>query len=886
MELLERGDALSALMECHRERGRVVLVAGEAGIGKTALVTAFTAEVGGGVLWGGCDALRTPRPLGPLRDIARAAGGELARVMAAESAAHDRYGAFLDMLAAGRTVVVEDAHWADEASLDLLVFAARRIAGTAGLLIVTYRDDELGSDHLLLGVLGSLAGERYARRIRLRPLSAEAIAGLAEPYGMDAGEIHARTGGNPFFVTEVLGEPGEPVPATVRDAVLARAAGLDAAARAALDVVAVIPDHVELSLFDAPSASTGSAGVVTSSDVDGSGGFGQEGGLGLGSMRAALDACVGAGMLVGAGNSVRFRHELARISVEGAIAPVRRASLHAMVLARLAASPGSDPARLAYHAEEAGDCPAVLAYAPVAAERAAAAGAHRQAADQYARARRFGPDLTGAEAAGFPLREWAELLERDATACARVDRNATAVESSGAALELWRQVGDTNRQIVLLARRSDYLWGAGETGAARASVRAALAMVDLSRPGPAQAAAATWSAALLMLTRDIPGAIEVGTRAIALAEQVGDTRLLARALDVVGSALWFDEPDAAESTLLRSLEVARRAGDDGAAATAMVNLGSGAGEIRRYDLAEHWLRECLAWCEERGLDGNHRYATAWLGRVLFERGRWAQAAELLDVSLPARMVVSRIVALTVRGRIGVRKGEPDGVTVLEEAWELAVPTMDLQSLWPVAAGLAEAAYLSGRPADVPSLVAGTYDQAVRLGHRWAADELGYWLHHAGSNSVTGRSGETPYAHDMAGDWRGAERAWERLGCPYEAAVARAASDDVTELLTALARLQRLGARPAAELVAQKLRGLGMNRRPRRATLAHPAGLTTRQHDVLVLLREGLRDAEIAARLHISTKTVGHHVSAVLAKLGVRTRQDAARWKDGEPPRQI
>lgn len=855
MDLLEREEALAALVECGRERGRVALVAGEAGIGKTALVRAFAAGIDGGVLWGGCDALRTPRPLGPLRDIARAVGGELARVMAAGAGRYDRYGAFLDVLAAGRTVVVEDAHWADEATLDLLVFAGRRIGDTSGLLIVTYRDDELGADHPLLGVLGSLAGQRSIRRIPLRPLSAAAVARLAEPYGMDPAEIHARTGGNPFFVTELLGEPGPTVPATVREAVLARAARLDMDARAALDAVAVIPDQAELSLF---------------------------GGSGQGDVRAGIDTCVRAGMLVGRGTSVGFRHELARLSIEQDIAPGKRIALHAMVLAWLEKRPESDPARLAHHAEEAGNGPAVLAHAPVAAERAAAAGAHRQAAEQYARAVRFAADVAAVQSAGFSLGDRAELLERHAAAYARVDRNAEAAESSGVALELWRRLGDTDREVALLARRSDYLWGSGRSRAAHASVQTALAMTDPDRPGPGLAAACTWSAVLRMLGRDIPGAIDVGTRAIALAEQVGDAQLLARALDAVGSAQWLADPDQAEPTLLRSLEVARRAGDDAAVGTAMVNLGSGAGEIRRYGVADHWLRACVAWCEERGLDSNHRYATAWLGRVLFERGRWTQAADLLAASPPAQLVHSRIVALTVLGRIGVRRGDPDGAAVLEEAWELAVPTTDLQRLWPVAAGLAEAAYLSGRAADIPPVVAQTYHQAVRLGHRWGTGELGYWLHHAGAASPGGR---TPYALETMGDWRGAERAWKRLGCPYEAAVARAASQDATDLLAALDQLQRLGARPVAELIARRLRVLGVNRRPRRATLAHPAGLTARELDVLALLREGLGNADIAARLHIANKTAGHHVSAILAKLGVRNRQEAARWKDGEPPPQ-
>ncbi len=843
MGLLEREEALAALAECHGEGGRVVLVAGEAGIGKTALVAEFAERVDGGMLRGGCDALRTPRPLGPVRDIARAAGGELARVMVAESARYDRFGAFLDVLAEGRAVVIEDAHWADEATLDLLVFAGRRVAGTPGLLVITYRDDEIGPDHPLLGVLGSLAGA-HARRITLRPLSRKAVARLAGPYGMDPRELHARTEGNPFFVSEVLGEPGPTVPATVRDAVLARAARLEPAAREALDAAAVVPDRAELYLFG---------------DLDG------------------VDACVRAGMLVGEpqGTRVRFRHELARLAVEQVISPSRRVALHAAVLERLAARPESDPARLAHHAEEAGDGPSVLVHAPVAAERAAAAGAARQAADHYARALRF--------ADGLPPHDLAELLESHESACATADVNAAAMESSRRALEMWQALGETDRAASALARRSNYLWRSGRTEAAYDSLEEALALLDPDEPGQAFAVVLTWQAYLRMFESDLAGAVEVGTRAIALAERIGDRSLLSCALNAVGTAEWLAAPSGPETTLLRSLEVAREAGDDASAASAMANLGAAGGEVRRYEMAEYWLRECVAWCERRDLDGYHQYALAWLGRVLFERGRWAEAADLLGSAPPIRTAISRIVMLTVRGRIGVRRGDPDGAALLDEAWELAVPTRNLQRLWPVAAGRAEAAYLEGRIEEIPSLVTDAYALAVRFGQRWAIAELGYWLHRAGGAAP---AGDTPYALEAAGDWRGAARAWELLGCPYEEAVARAASPDAADVLAALERLQRLGAHPAAELVARDLRKLGVDRRPRRATLAHPAGLTARERDVLALLRDGLRNADIATRLHITEKTAGHHVSAILAKLGVRTRQEAARWKDGDMSRQI
>jgi DNA-binding CsgD family transcriptional regulator/tetratricopeptide (TPR) repeat protein len=876
MRLLERGSPLAGLAgwlaDAAAGRGSLVLVTGEAGIGKSSLVRAFGAgpavrDLGARVWFGGCEPLRTPRPLGPVRDIARAAGGELAALVAAEAARHRIFATFLDLLSGKppAVAVFEDVHWADEATLDLLLFVGRRIADCGGLVVATYRDDEVGRDHPLRMVLGDLVTAGTVRRLPVAPLSAAAVAALAAPVGLDPARVYALTGGNAFFVSEVLAAPGQTVPPSVRDVVLARAARLSPAARTALDVAAMIADHVPVPLLRA------AAGID----------------------RSTVDECVRSGILTGnGGGAVWFRHELARVAFEQAVPIGDRAAVHARILAHLTASSSTvDIARLAYHADEAGDADAVLAHAPAAAEQAASLGAHRAAAEHYRRALRHADRL--------PAAERAELWERLAIECGGIADTDESVDAAGQALALWREAGEREREALAMARRAGFLWGNGLVAEAHVAAGDAVALLADTPPGPAAATAYSQLAMLRMLARDVAGAIGIGRTAVALAERFAVPDALSRALNAVGSAQWFVDPDAASATMRRCVEVARASGDDIVTAGAMGNFGSAPGEVRRYAIADRWLREAIAFAGERDLDAYRLYNLAWLARIQFEQGNWAEAADLVAETVgpwpaggPAPpAAASRVpnadrVALTVLGRLRVRRGDADPDTPLHRAWELAVQTGDLQRLWPVAAARAEAAWLAGRPDEVPPLVGDSFALAVRLGHPWAVGELGYWLWKVGVHVEVPAGAAAPFAAQIAGDAAGAAALWDELGCPYEAALARAETGDPDQILAAHAALTRLGAWPAVEHLNQLLRRLGVRRlprRPRRSTMDHPARLTAREVQILDLLPAGLRNADIAARLHISTKTVDHHISAILAKLGVASRRAAAEWVSARPP---
>jgi DNA-binding CsgD family transcriptional regulator len=854
--LWERERAMEALGGCLAEAaggaGRMVLVAGEAGVGKTELVRQFCRHRRGDarVWWGSCDALMTPAPLSPLYDIAREAGGDLAALMAGEVPQHERFRGLLTLLADPARlliVVIEDVHWADQATLDLLVYLGRRADCCEALIVVTYRDDELNTDHPLRTVLGRLAAASGVRRVGLTRLSEEATAGMAAGHRVDPAHVYEVTGGNPFFITELLAAPPGTVPETVRDAVLARVARLSAPARSALDVVAVVPDRAPLALV---AAVTG------------------------GPAPAVVDECERVGILQVSGRDVGFRHELARQAVAQAIPAAHAPDLHAAVLDYLAGQPDPEPARLAYHAVEALDPEAVLRYAPDAAAQATRLGAHRQAFAHYADALRH--------AGLLPAAQRADLLESYAEVCSVLGRHDDGTKALGEAVELRRERGEVDRCASAMMRQAQFLYMTAPVKQTYDQVAAAMAMAEGQPPSQPIAAVYAHAAYLHMLAHDREQALATGTRAVALAEQFGDQAMLSLALVALAGVQWATDPDRAETAMVRAVEAAHESGRAATVTTATGFLGASALEARRYRTADHWLAKVVDWCIQHDLDGPRDFYLACQAGSHFEQGRWSQALELVEVLVAPDAQTyppARSLARQVLGRLAVRRGDPDQAGPLAEAWEQALHSGEPRRQWPVAAARAEAVWHAGRATQIPELIDDAYHSAVDSGEPWAVGELGLWMWRAGKLDQPPASAAEPYALQIAGDADAAAEAWDAIGCPYEAAEARADSDDPDQMRAALESFYRLGARPAANRLVHRMRKRGITdlpRRPHRSTGANPAGLTDRELEVAALLAEKLSNADIAARLHISLRTAGHHVGAILVKLGVTTRQDAAR----------
>jgi ATP/maltotriose-dependent transcriptional regulator MalT len=848
MQLLEREQCLADLTgwldSAVRHGGCIALLAGEAGIGKTALLLEFAKQQSDvRLLWGGCDPLFTPRPLAPLHDIARQTQGPLLAAVRSGANPGSIFTAALEELERAHALVVfEDLHWADEATLDLLSYLGRRIHRTHVMLAATYRDDELGPRHPLLRLIGALP-HASTRRISLGPLSEAAVARLATLAGRPSQGLYDITGGNPLFVTEVLAGAADVVPATVRDAVLARAARLSVAARQLAELVCVVPGRPEQWLLEQAARPD----------------------------EEAIEGCLSVGMVRHEDGSLAFRHELARRALEDTLPQLRRQDLHRKVLEVLAARPGISAARLAHHADGARDGAKVLRYAPPAATEAASVGAHREAASHYQLALRY------ADAVDWGGR--ARLLEQLAYECYLTGEYERAQEAQRSALEIWRPQGQRLREGAALRWLSRLSWFVGDGAQAQHYCAEALATLESLPPSPELAMAYCNRADLALEAHEADATIESAHKAIALAEASANHEILCDALNTLGTMRLIIGDAAGWTDLDRCLQLALASGSHEQVASAYTNLAAMAVSRREYEKASAYLSAGLRYCEERDLDFCRPYMLAYNARMCLERGDWDRAGEHVEAVLrhPRATPITRIPALRTLAHLRVRRGDPDPEGPVQEARALAGPTPELQRAGMLALVCAEAAWLAGDREGVVREVRPVYEIARRRRDPRMNGELAAWLWRAAALDHQPVDIAEPYALEISGDWRAAANVWERLGCPYEQASLLAWNGTEADQRQALMILEQLGAAPAARSLRMQMRARGVRgipRGPRAATRGNPAGLTAREVQVLTLLVSGATNPELAQRMHLSAKTIEHHISSILEKLDVHTRTEA------------
>jgi DNA-binding CsgD family transcriptional regulator len=847
MALAERSNQLEdlarALDQAARGRGRIVLLSGEAGIGKTTLLRTFADATASHarVFEGRCDELITPRVLGPFRDMARHHRGPFA------GAAVDDRDAVIDVLInemgfrhRPAVVIVEDLHWADHASLDVVGVLARRISDLPAMLICSYRDDAAIGNPPLKRLLGSLAGPA-TMRIHLDGLSDQAVAGLASAAGLDASAVVAAVGGNPFYLSEVILAGGADVPASVRDAVLARVAALPDAARVALGRLAVVPMEVETWLVP---------GIVDDTDLE------------------PAERC---GMLRTTGGGLRFRHEIARRVLESSLSDAERTEAHMRVLTTLRTR-NVEASRLVHHAMGARDEDAVGRSAATAADDAARADSHPEAVTFARLALRYAP---GAAA------DRARLHGIAATGLYAMNHFGEAAVYADHAVDAWIAAGSdpaTVADAMLFSARLSTLLADPATARVKA-----LRAVDLLTPlEPSRTLAFAYSvmAAQDTLQGRVAEAAPLLDRALELARMTGSADVESHALGYrgVGRCLAGDEDGLAD--LRGAVEIAERIGHAdyltvAAQNTAVVLMRSG-----RVPEAEPYLNLAERTAIAHRLSSAHFRVAAQQCFVALWRGEWdaaeARLRALLDADVDAGS--NAVNPLAFLGRLLARRGDPAAAALIERAETLAMAGGEEQKLAVALAAAVEWRWLTGDADSVRAAAQRFLSTADVARHRLLHAEVLRHLRRLGDPVTLFDGCFAPYAAGIRGDWATAASLWPEARNPYEQAWELCAAPQVDTVGQGLTILDRLGATAAATMIRRRLRAAGVRnvpRGPRAATRANLAGLTDRQLEIVALLREGCTNAEIAQRLYLSHRTVDNHVSALLRRLGVQSRRQVA-----------
>lgn len=846
MPLLERDHELAELRAAAASAaagtGSTIVVSGEAGIGKSSLLAAWMQDPGtdARILVGWCDDFLTSRTLGPLRDIARGTGGRLADAVAGVDTA-----AVLDALLAElhyplqpTVLVIEDLHWADDATLDVLRFVGRRIDGLPAVLVMTYRDDDLAVDHPLHGVLGALPTP--ARRLTLRPLSPAAVRVLVADRGVDADEVLRITDGNPFFVSEITHHGAAELPTSVADAVLGRVTTLPAASRAAVDLLSVIPGRADHGLVARLGLRPDDLGIVESRGL------------------LAVDA-----------TGVRFRHELTRLAVRAALPVTQRIQHHQAVLSAL--GDGDDETAILHHALEVGRGDVVAAHGPRVAHEAYIAGAHREAVRHQTNVLIYAHLLEPEVLAG--------LLEQHAWTLYTLHRFDESVRAAERAVAHREALGDPvalGRALTVLARMR---YVANDPEAAIDAVERAVDLLaaygnEEERAEGLVARAVTYA----LIEEPAELARQLAEECVAVTDQLGrpDLRSLALNYRAISQCAAGGQPDIED--FHEAIRLALDHGHLELAARAYANLTFELMLSREPNAgAVPTLDDALAFLQDHDFASHAFDVLARKATVQFVLGNWGEAERQLRElrATTEQHGLIDLIALESLARIAIRRGDEDADAMLSGAWGLArrsgaapyiglIGVIRLEQAWLAGDRDAAEARLADLP--LPRLRPRLRAEALRYGQL-----AGVMVHAAGDEAE-------PWCSGLRGDWRAAAAAWERDGRPYEQALELLASGQQAPMLRALEIFDGLGAVPAARLARQRLRSLGVRsipRGPQAATRHHPAGLTPRQAEVLDLLADGLTNAKIADRLVVSVRTVDHHVAAVLQKLGVASRHEAA-----------
>lgn len=818
--------------------GQVVLIRGEAGIGKSSLVNEFVARHTdtAHIHVGYCDDLLTPQPFDPLWDIAREEPA-LHRALTSR----DRQlvmESLIDLLMVSlrpAVLVVEDTHWSDNATLDAIRYVGRRIARTNGLLVLTYRDKEIDLDHPLRMVIGELP-PRSVTRIELRGLPRWAVKAMVGDSDLDPDRVLEATHGNPFFVTELVSAGSDEVPSSVRESVMARVRKLSPEGRELLALLSVIPERTPADHLP----------------------------LIAGRVSGRLAECEKVGLLEVTLGLVAFRHELVRRAVEASLTISESVGLHRRLLDLL--PPDTDPARLVHHALGATDVARLVEFAPMAARAAAAVGGYRESAAHFRAIEPWLDRFTTTEQAAL-LIQWAEIeyyLDSE-----------ESIEILDRAINL-HQREEAGRELAMAHNLGVGINEAhGKTEAARHHAAEAVRIMEPGGPSADLAFTLARLADFLLQHGEGIRAGSFADRAISIAETTGNELTLIIALNVKGTLAYVR----GERGGLELIEQVRSRAERGQfrfeEARALLRMAVVALEIRDMDRASDFAQRAREAAVRYQIPILETEARSLYAEVLLRTGAWEEAEDLAAETLGSHAKADTRLNW-ILGTLRIRTGRSSGLKDLELSLSLAEESEEIEYLLGSAAALAEMMWL--RDVTDPERVErflGFLHRGLELEFPWPAGSLAYWMWKLGALSELPGGLPTPYLDTLEGRTDDAAEFWRSRRMPYEVALALMVGDSRAQL-EALEVLETLGAIAVAAKLRQSLRnqGLSVPRGRGRKTRTHGGGLTARQAEVLGLLEQGLTNLEIADHLFVSPRTVENHVSAVMTKLDAGTRDEA------------
>ena len=705
MELIEREGFLDILQSQFEKtstgEGHCIFVSGEAGIGKTSLVKTLCKKLKGScnIYEGTCDALFTPRPLAPLYDILLQLGHgfpESSHEIADRTVLFTRIFHELKNQKEASIVIFEDIHWADDATLDFIKFFARRITQLRCLFILTYRDNEIHSNHYLRNILGQLNRDSFTR-LQLPPLSREAVVKMAKERGYNGKDVYSISGGNPFYVNEILASYSTGIPDNIRDSVLSVYNRLDEKVKHVWEILSVLPTAFEISYLE---------------KIDPY-------------YTVAIENCLDSKILILDNGRISFKHELFRRTIEESLSPLVRVALNKKVLKLFLESFEREQRieQIVHHAKNANEYDFVVHYAPIAARQAASVGSHTEAAKLYLSAIEYYQENDEDTLIDF--------YESYAYECYLTNQIKDAIIYTGRSLNLWKKKNNGEKMGNCMRFLSRLWWFDGNRKQSEGFAIQAIEVLDTLPSSKAKAMAYSNMSQLKMLSDEPAECIIWGDKAIAMAKELGDEEILSHALNNVGDVQIRIQSSRQKGTelLQQSLEIALKNSYHEHVARAYTNLGYNGLLMKDYEFAKKTLEAGIQYCEERDLDSWTIYMMADKAKLKLETGNWNEAWQIADKLIQNEDLPSivRIGALTVLATIKMRRGDTDTLPLLVESKEKAFETMELQRIIPAVVAFLEYEWITGKSYIEKEALDITISMVAKMGNIYKNSEFAFWL---------------------------------------------------------------------------------------------------------------------------------------------------------------